>query len=58
MIDGENRRENVGVMAVLADIAGLDVRRVLAGRFHAVVAVDTVASDVDMVEVRGQPSRG
>jgi len=34
------------------------MRRVFAGRFCAVMAADTVAGDVDVIEVRGQPADG
>ena len=43
MIDGEYRHEHIGVVAVLADIAGLYVRGALAGRLHTVMAARAVA---------------
>lgn len=43
-------------MAVFADIGRKRVSRVLAGRCDAIVAVDTAACDVGMVEVGGQPA--
>lgn len=42
-------------MAIFADIAGLYVRRRLAGCIRAVMAIDAIARDIDMVEVRWQP---
>lgn len=51
VIDGENGREYVGRVAVFADIAGLNVREVLADRLGAVMAADAVAADIHMIEV-------
>ncbi len=44
------------VMAILADISGLYVGWILAGRVSAVVAARAIASDVDMIEVGGYPA--
>ena len=57
VIDGKDRRKHIRVMAILADIAGLDMRRSLAGGVGAVVAVDAVARNIYMVEVRRQPAK-
>jgi len=58
VIDCERGRENVGRMAVLANIAGLDVRKVFSGSFGAVVAADAIAADIHVVEIRRQPADG
>lgn len=42
-------------MAVLANVAGLDVRQILADGIDTVMAVNTLARDVQMVEVGRQP---
>lgn len=52
MIDREYGGEQVGVMAVLTNVAGLDVRWMFADGIAAIVAAHAVAADVDMVEVR------
>ena len=44
-------------MAVLADVARVDVRRRPARRLDAVMAVDAGARDADVVEVGRQPAR-
>jgi len=55
VIDGKHGRPNVRCVAVLANIAGLYVCRGLADGLRAVVAAHTIASDVDVIEVRRQP---
>ena len=45
-------------MAILADIGGLYVGWVLAGRIRAVVAACAITGDVYMIEVRGYPTGG
>lgn len=57
MIDGEYRGENIRVVTILADIAGLDMCDVLARSVHAVMAVDAISRDVQVIEVRRYPSR-
>ena len=52
MVDAHYRRENIGRMAVFADIRRLNVPAVLAGCFRAVMAAHTVAGDIQMIEVR------
>lgn len=56
VIDSHHGGENIGGVAVLANIRRLDVRQVLANCIGAVVAADTVSGDVDVVEVGGQPA--
>ena len=45
-------------MTVFANLAGLNVRQVLACGISAVVATGTIASDVHVIEVRGEPADG
>ena len=56
MVDGKHRREHVCVVAVLAYVAGLNMRRILARCVHAVVAINAVASNVDVIEIGRQPA--
>ena len=57
VIDCEHRRKDISVVAVFTAVTGLDVCRVLAGRIHAVVAVNAISSDVQMIEIGRQPPR-
>ncbi len=52
MVDRKYRSEYIGVVAVFADIGGLNVRRAFTGRLGTVVAADTIARNVHMVEIR------
>lgn len=58
VVDGESRCEYVCVVAVLAYVARRNMRRVFAGCVHTVVAVNTVAHDIDMVKICWQPGIG
>lgn len=59
MIDPVCRREDNVVVARLAKIGGLDMRRVLPGCGSAIVAAEAVSGDVCVIEVGGHPpSRG
>jgi len=51
MVNGKNGPKHVGVVAVLADVCGLNVRRALAGCLDTVVAINTVAGNVYMIEI-------
>ena len=53
VVDGVNWRPNIGVVAVFADIAGLDVGEILAGCIGAVVAVDAIVRNIRVIEVCG-----
>ena len=55
VIDKCGRLPKRCAMAIFADIGGLDMRRVLADGFHAVVTAKTVADDVGMVKNGGSP---
>lgn len=52
VVDTHHWRKYIGRMAVFADIRRLNVPAVLAGRLRAVMAADTVAGDIQMIEVR------
>jgi len=58
VIDRKYGRPDIRRVAVFADVACLHVRRSFAGGLCAVMAAKAVACDVDMVEVRGQPTDG
>lgn len=55
MVDGEDGLPDVGAMAVLADVAGLNVSVAFAGRRGAVVAAGAIAENTRMIEDRWQP---
>ena len=52
MVDSTDRRPDVGRVAVLADIAGLNVCGILACRVVTVVAANAVIRDIGVIEVR------
>ena len=52
VVDRKYWGEYVCAMAVFADIAGRYVREIFAGRINAVMAVDTISCDVQVIEVR------
>ena len=56
MVHGVRRYPNVGVVAVFADIAGLNMCGRFAGGVRAIMAVNAIASNVDVIEVGGEPS--
>ena len=45
-------------MAVFADIRGLDMSCSFAGRIGSVVTANAIARDIDMIEVRRNPTCG
>jgi len=51
VIDGKRWCEHIGVVAVLANVGGLYMCRGLAGGVGAVMAVDAVTRDVDVIEI-------
>ena len=51
-----SRNPDIGVMAVLANFRCQNMRRVLAGRFDAVVATCAIAGDTYVVEIRRYPA--
>jgi hypothetical protein len=52
MINCKHGCKYIGVVAILADIRGLDVGEVLAGCIRAVMAVNTISGDIQMIEIR------
>lgn len=56
VINAEHRRKHIGVVAILANIRGLDVRRGFAGRLSAIVAIEAGSGDVDVIEICWQPT--
>ena len=52
VINGKHRCKYVGRVAILADIAGLDVPAIFARGFRTVVAADAVTANIYVVEVR------
>jgi len=57
MVDRHHRCKHVCRVAVLADVRRLHMGRILAGSFDAVVAADTIATDVDVIKVCRQPAK-
>jgi len=51
VVNGVNRRPDIRVMAIFADIGRLNMRKILAGGFDTVVATDTIADDACVIEV-------
>ncbi len=56
VVDRKSRNPNVRVMAILTNVARLNMRQILARRLNTVVAAGAVASDSDVIEVSGQPA--
>jgi hypothetical protein len=55
VIDSEDWRENIRIVAVLAGVTCRYVRCVLARRINAIMAVEAVAHDIHVIEIGGQP---
>ena len=55
VVDGKCGHEHIGVVAVFADVTGLNMCLILAACIHAVMAVNTVARNVEVVKIRWQP---
>ena len=58
VINGENGCPDIRGMAILADVAGLQMCLGLAGCVGAIVTGRTIAGDIHMIEIRGQPGNG
>jgi len=58
VIDHVGRHERHVVVAVLANIGGIDMRRVLARSLRPVVTADAVVGDVGVIKVGGDPCVG
>jgi len=56
VIDHHRWREDIGGVAVFADSCCLNVGWVLADRFRTVVTANTIAGDIDVIEIRRQPA--
>ena len=52
VIDRKHGREHIGGMAVLANVGCLNVCEILAHGIGTVVAVDAIASDIHVIEIR------
>ena len=52
VIDHHYRRKDISRVTVFANIGCLDVRRIFSGGVRAVMAANTIASNVDVVEIR------
>ena len=57
MIHPVCRLKTYRVMAVFTNVGGLYVRRIFAGRIRAVVTTNTIARDVDVIEIGWCPAR-
>ena len=55
VIDNDNRRPQACCMAVFADVRRTNVCQIFASRVRTVMAADTVAGDIDVIEVRRCP---
>lgn len=53
VVNGTDWRPNVGVMAVFANVACLNVCEILARRRGAIVAVNAITRKIRVIEVRG-----
>jgi hypothetical protein len=58
VIHGIGRRENTRIVAILANIGRLYVRRSFANRVNTIVAARTVIQDADMIKVSRPPCDG
>ena len=58
MVDNVGRRPDVRIVAVLADVAGLNMRWSFAGGVRSIVAVDTAIRNIRVIEIRREPAHG
>ena len=56
VVNGKHGYPDVRCMTVFADIARLNMCLILARGICAVMAAGTIARDVDVIEIRGQPA--
>jgi len=56
VIDLHHWYEYIGVVAILANVRSLNVRQILANGIHAVMAINTISSDVQVIEIGRQPA--
>ena len=57
VIDRIGRHPGIRFVAILTDIRCLDVSRGFAGCIRAIVTVDAITRNVDVIEIRGDPRR-
>ena len=55
MVHRGNWHPDVGIVAILANVGRLDMRRALASRIRAVMATGAVVHNIDMVKIGRQP---
>ena len=55
VVNSEDRRKDVGVVAILTSVTGENMGQILANGINAVMAVNTLTGDIQMVEVGWQP---
>ena len=53
VVHSESWNPDIGVVAVLANFCSQNMRRVLAGRFDAVVAACAIAGDTHVIKISG-----
>ena len=52
VVNGKHGHEHIGVMAVFAHVARLNMRRALAGGVRAVMAVNAITGNIQVIEIR------
>lgn len=57
MVDRVSGSPRIGRVAIFAHVAGLHMAGILAGCVGTVVTAGTVACDIHVVEIGGQPAR-
>ena len=58
VIDGHHRGKDIGGMAVFTDIRRSNMPAILANRFRTVVTTNAVAGNIQVIEIRRQPTHG
>ena len=58
MVDNVGRRPDVRIVAVLADVAGFNMRWSFAGGVCSIVAIDTAVRNIRVIEIRREPAHG
>ena len=56
MIDGIGGRKDIGIVAILTHVAGLNVCKVLARSVNSVVTIDAIVRDIGVIEIGWQPA--
>jgi hypothetical protein len=52
VVHGKYRSKHVGVVTILANVTGLNMREVFTDGIGAVVTVDAIARDIEVIEIR------